>query len=241
MFPLPFNIPFRKKDGTLSTLGDELNNGGGGGSYTLPTASADTKGGVKIGVGLEMDGEVLKNTNPTPATPYTLPIASDETLGGIKVGSNLTIEEDGTLNASGGGSAYELPTASGSTKGGVKIGEGLISIVNNPNSADNEKLFVRLGYNTKPITSYLSTLGGTITQVASKDYKILGISVCLSAKSGATLPDIKCRAHAQKNYNANYWSIVFEMIPTDTSITDLTNYIDTSQSYVGVIYYKESY
>lgn len=32
---------------------------GGGGSYTLPTASASTKGGIKIGEGLSMDGEVL--------------------------------------------------------------------------------------------------------------------------------------------------------------------------------------
>ena len=102
MFPIPFNIPFRKKDGSLSTLGDELNNGGGGSSYTLPTASADTKGGVKIGEGLTMEGEVLKNNNPTPATPYVLPVASNETLGGVKVGSGLSIEEDGTLNASGG-------------------------------------------------------------------------------------------------------------------------------------------
>lgn len=102
MFPIPFNIPFRKKDGSLSTLGDELNNGGGGSSYTLPTASADTKGGVKIGAGLTMDGEVLKNTNPTPPTPYTLPTASAETLGGIKVGSGLSID-DGVLSTSGGG------------------------------------------------------------------------------------------------------------------------------------------
>lgn len=33
---------------------------GTGGSYTLPTASETVKGGVKIGEGLEMDGEVLK-------------------------------------------------------------------------------------------------------------------------------------------------------------------------------------
>ena len=33
--------------------------GGGGTPYTLPTASADTKGGVKIGTGLSMNGEVL--------------------------------------------------------------------------------------------------------------------------------------------------------------------------------------
>lgn len=108
MFPLPFNIPFRKKDGTLSTLGDELNNGGGGGSsYTLPTASADVKGGVKIGEGLTMDGEVLKNTNPTPTTPYQLPVATDETLGGVKVGSGLSIL-DGVLSATGGGGGSDI-------------------------------------------------------------------------------------------------------------------------------------
>lgn len=36
--------------------------GGGGSAYTLPTASASTKGGVKIGSGLTMTGEVLSVT-----------------------------------------------------------------------------------------------------------------------------------------------------------------------------------
>lgn len=103
MFPIPFNFPFRKKDGSLSTIGDEINAGGGGSSYTLPTASANVKGGVKIGEGLSMDGDVLNNTNPTPATPYTLPTASDDTLGGVKVGSGLAIDENGVLSTSGGG------------------------------------------------------------------------------------------------------------------------------------------
>lgn len=73
-------------------------------SYVLPTAGADTLGGVKVGNGLSIDGNgVLSNDNPTPATPYVLPIADQNTLGGIKVGQNLTIEQDGTLNATGGG------------------------------------------------------------------------------------------------------------------------------------------
>lgn len=93
MFPLPFNFPFRKKDGSLSTLGDEM----GGGSYTLPTASTDIKGGVKIGAGLTMDGEVLKNTNPTPPTPYTLPTADTDTKGGVKIGAGLAMDGE-TLN-----------------------------------------------------------------------------------------------------------------------------------------------
>ena len=80
----------------MTTIGDEISSGGGGGGYTLPTASAETKGGIKIGNGLSMSGEVLNNTNPTA---YTLPTASAETKGGIKVGSNLSIDENGVLSA----------------------------------------------------------------------------------------------------------------------------------------------
>lgn len=99
-FPLNSKQPYVKDTGERSTLGAELSAGGGGGSYTLPTASSETKGGVKIGSGLTMTGEVLSNNNPTP---YSLPTASAETLGGVKVGSGLTIA-DGVLSASGGGS-----------------------------------------------------------------------------------------------------------------------------------------
>ena len=40
--------------------------GGGGSTYTLPTASATIKGGVKIGSGLTMTGEVLSAKDPLP-------------------------------------------------------------------------------------------------------------------------------------------------------------------------------
>ncbi len=36
---------------------------------------------------------------------YTLPVASSDTLGGVKVGEGLTIDADGVLSASGGGSS----------------------------------------------------------------------------------------------------------------------------------------
>ena len=99
MFPIPFNFPFINKNGSRTTIGDAISAGGGGSQYTLPTASADTKGGVKIGSGLTMTGEVLSNNNPTP---YSLPTASADTLGGVKVGSGLSIT-DGVLSAAGGG------------------------------------------------------------------------------------------------------------------------------------------
>lgn len=100
MFALPWNFPFRKKDGSMTTLDDVISSGGS--SYTLPTASAETKGGVKIGNGLTMEGEVLN------ATPYNLPKATAEILGGIMVGSGLSVDENGVLSASGGGSSIHL-------------------------------------------------------------------------------------------------------------------------------------
>lgn len=92
MFPLPWNKAYRKKDGSLTTIDDAIQNGGGGGGgselpdydssdagkvlsvddsgelewseggggYTLPTASSDTKGGIKIGRAFKMDGEYLQ-------------------------------------------------------------------------------------------------------------------------------------------------------------------------------------
>ena len=100
MFPLPWNKEYRKKDGTITTIDDAISQGGGGEPYTLPTASANTKGGIKIGNGLSMTGETLNNDNPIP---YSLPAATAEVLGGIKVGSGLSIEE-GVLSVPGGGS-----------------------------------------------------------------------------------------------------------------------------------------
>ena len=88
----------------------------GGAEYTLPTASADTLGGVKVGSGLTIDGNGVLS-----GTAYTLPTASADTLGGVKVGANLSIDENGVLS----GTAYTLPTASVETLGGVKVGSGL--------------------------------------------------------------------------------------------------------------------
>ena len=93
MFPLTSNEAYIKSTGERSTLGKEL----GGGSYTLPTASADTKGGIKIGSGLKMTGEVL-SADQVPA--HTI----------AEAGKVLTVADDGSLEwdtkGAGGGDAF---------------------------------------------------------------------------------------------------------------------------------------
>ena len=91
MFPLTSNEAYIKPTGERSTLGAEL----GGNAYTLPTAGANTKGGVKIGSGLKMTGEVL-SADQVPA--HTV----------AEAGKVLTVADDGSLewDDSGVGGGY---------------------------------------------------------------------------------------------------------------------------------------
>lgn len=173
MFPIRWNFPFRKKDGSMSTIGGEIENAGG--SYTLPTASAETKGGVKIGSGLTMTGEVLSNNNPTP---YSLPTASSETLGGVKVGSGLSID-DGVLSNSNP-TPYSLPTASAETLGGVKIGSGITIDENGAISASGGSTPT-----VDTITLDSETASGTLKMVKGDDgfIKVAGVIDLVSALS----------------------------------------------------------
>jgi len=71
-------------------------------SYTLPTATASTLGGIKIGTGLSIDaGGVVTATG---GGSYSLPTATASTLGGIKIGTGLSIDAGGVVTATGGGS-----------------------------------------------------------------------------------------------------------------------------------------
>lgn len=85
MFPIPFNFPFIKRDGSRTTIGAAID-ASSSDPYVLPTASTSVKGGIKVGDGLTMDGEVLK---------------LDEDSGGSTITilweNNLDYQPDGTL------------------------------------------------------------------------------------------------------------------------------------------------
>ena len=108
-------------------------------SYTLPIATADTVGGIKVGSGLNITKD---GTLSATGGSYTLPAATTSTLGGVIVGSGLSVEANGTLSATGGGS-YTLPPATTSTLGGIKVGSRL-SITGDGTLSANE--FVPINY-----------------------------------------------------------------------------------------------
>lgn len=61
MFPIPWNFPFRKKDGDITTIG-EMVDGGGGGSE-LPPHTVDDAGKV---LGVDNEGLLEWGALPTP-------------------------------------------------------------------------------------------------------------------------------------------------------------------------------
>lgn len=87
--------------------------------YTLPAATSNNLGGIKVGDNLTIDA----NGRLSGAAPYALPAATVSTLGGVKVGSGLSVTIDGTLSADA--QEYSLPTASYYTLGGIRIGSNL--------------------------------------------------------------------------------------------------------------------
>ena len=128
-------------------------------SYTLPTASSSTKGGVKVGsgYGLYMDGEQVKSA-----------VASSAQLGSVKVGSGLQANDAGTLSVKNGtgleisSGSLKLKTATSSDLGGVMLGTGL--------SIDSGKISVKV-YSMEKNAYVLSSVTIAAGDYATKTIK----------------------------------------------------------------------
>ncbi|MDR2629039.1 MAG: hypothetical protein LBC30_03570 [Puniceicoccales bacterium] len=162
----------------LKSTADGLEWGDESSSYTLPTASANTLGGIKVGNNLSITGGILSADGQS----YTLPTASANTLGGVKVGNNLTIT-GGVLSADD--QSYTLSTASANTLGGIKVGNNL-TITDGVLSADDQSYTLptasanTLGgirpdgttITVNPSTGIASAVGGNSSESSSSDYWI---------------------------------------------------------------------
>lgn len=118
----PGSLRFNPDTNVLSVwTGAVWNSTGGSGSstpvasYTLPTASSVTLGGVKIGPSLSIDSSGTLDVGSA-----VVPVATTTAVGGVKVGAGLAVTGDGTLS-----STFTVPVASATVLGGVKVGAGL--------------------------------------------------------------------------------------------------------------------
>ena len=62
--------------------------------YTLPIASSNSLGGIKIGSGLTIDANGVVSSQ---GGSYVLPPATYNSLGGVKVGQGISVSSDGTI------------------------------------------------------------------------------------------------------------------------------------------------
>lgn len=125
-----------------------------GGSYTLPTASSSTLGGVKIGSGLTINTSGVLSADVTSSTLTAYAKTAD--LSAVaKSGSYNDLTNKPTIP-----SAYTLPAASSSVMGGVKVGNN-ISVTSGTISVTKNNVTSALGYT--PATTNDTSLTGTTT------------------------------------------------------------------------------
>lgn len=148
----------------LAGIAEDANN------YTLPTASAQTLGGIKVGDGINVSAEgkisvqVADGANPglslnnytaedkdklarieAEANKFDLKPASAQMLGGIKVGTNLSIAADGTLNASDTTYNPATPTSPGLMSAADKVAvDGIGSASEAPSVMDKSSVWAAI-------------------------------------------------------------------------------------------------
>lgn len=160
---------------TLSKVGNNCTINAVVSSYTLPNASTNTLGGVKV------DGtSITINGSGVISTPvYSLPVASNTTLGGVKVDGNTITISNGIISSA---SAYTLPVASNSTLGGVKIDGTTITISDGVISGVGRATRTVVSNTTTPLAGGATT---NLTIVGAKGYLLYKVQVSTTTGSGA--------------------------------------------------------
>lgn len=164
-----------KKNNGVVSFTPSGGSSGGGSSYTLPVASQDKLGGIKVGdesigvngcVTLALDednlayipratstaaGSVLPITTNGLKYDYktgtlSINVATSKVAGVVKPdGKTITVDTNGVIKAI---NTYTLPTASTSTLGGVKVDNDTIMINNGVISIDKSQLSASNGLPT---------------------------------------------------------------------------------------------
>lgn len=193
MFPIPWNFPFRKKNGDMSTIGAEI---GGAGSELPPHSSSDAGKllGVKANGSLEwsdtVNSEIQTLTNNLSDEVETRAelgahnlLPNDITTQTIS-GVTFTKNADGSVSLSGTASEdiyYNLNDTVGNTNNGwVELEVGKTYIFS---GGDNED-----AYGKPTLSLYLSRVNGTNTWINSyESVSNRTISITSNTKIVATI------------------------------------------------------
>ena len=161
---------------------------------------------------------------------YTLPIASIETLGGIKVGAGLTISEQGTLSATGGGTADSVDWENIQDKPTTIAGYGIIdasisgqTITLGSNSVtvptNNNELTNGAGYQTA--SEVQSAISDAIGDITGFEFQI--VDSLPSTGENGVIYLISNSGTGQNIYDEYIWTgSAYEKI--GTTDVDLSNY-----------------
>lgn len=138
--------------------------------YILPTATANTLGGVKIG----------NNINIDTTGHISVPVASQSSLGVVQAGTGINIDANGVISANGEG--YTLPEATKTTLGGVYIDDELSTTSTHP--VQNAVASLALGEIDGNINSLSTTVGGLSTNVGNLSTSVTNLSTDVGNLSG---------------------------------------------------------
>ena len=204
---------------------------------------------------VKKDGsKVLSDNNYTTAEKeklaglnnYTLPKATTTTLGGVKAGAGVEVTEDGTLNATGGGTADSVEWSNVQNKPSTVAGYGItdakieakkITIGSNSVTVpiNNNELENGAGYQTS--SDVQEAISAATEGLATEEYVIQQLAninkkqVVTSTTEMTDANTIYLMANSGSENNVYDEYIVVDGTPEKVGTTeiDLTNYVQESE------------
>ena len=181
--------------------------------YILPTATANTLGGVKIGDNINID------TN----SHISVPIATDSNVGLVKAGTGLAVSPDGTLTATG---TYELPEATKTTLGGVYMDDELSTTSTHP--VQNSVVSLEFQELDGDITSLNGTVSDLSTTVEDLSTTVGNLGTTVGNLSGT----VTNQGNHISTIQGNITSLGTRVGDCEDDITDLGNTIGAMSALV---------
>lgn len=172
--------------------------------YILPTATANTLGGVKIGNNINIDSNGR----------ISVPVATYSSVGLVKAGTGLAVSSDGTLTATG---TYELPEATKTTLGGVYVDDELSTTSTHP--VQNAVVSLGLQELDGDITTINGTVSGLSTTVGNLSTSVGDLSTAVGNLSGT----VTNQGNDISTIQGNITSLGTRVGGCEGNITDLGN------------------